>query len=88
MLDWEGDVFALFAEMKRLGDVDLPVRAKHNRALAGGASKLFGDLRQASLEVEVLRQSARRGTHRQKKSAARAQCQGGVAFRDGAAAGP
>ncbi|MDE0105500.1 MAG: IS4 family transposase, partial [Bryobacterales bacterium] len=71
VLDREGDVFALFAERERLGHVDLLVRAKHNRALAGGSSKLFDELRQAplqaTLEFDVGRQSARRSTQRQKK---------------------
>ena len=33
VMDREADVFALFAEQRRLGTVDLLVRAKHNRSL-------------------------------------------------------
>ncbi len=44
VLDREGDVFALFAEQRRLGYVVLLVRAQHQRALAQG-SRLFDELR-------------------------------------------
>ena len=74
VLDREGDVFALFAEQRRLGHVDLLVRAKHNRVLVSG-SKLFDELRQAplqaTLKLAVQRQSARRGTRRQTRREAR-----------------
>ena len=68
--DREGDLFELFVEQRRLGTVDLLVRAKHNRSLGRKTPKLF-DVAQAQpvrkrLEIHVARSSARRGTRRQK----------------------
>ena len=70
MADREGDLFELFVEQRRLGTVDLLVRAKHNRSLGRKRPKLF-DVVQAQpvrkrLEIHVARSSARRGTRRQK----------------------
>ena len=39
----EADVFALFAEQRRLRKVDLLVRAKHNRSLGADGPKWSGD---------------------------------------------
>ena len=68
--DREGDLFKLFFEQRRLGTVDLLVRAKHNRSLGRKRPKLF-DVVQAQpvlkrLDIRVARSSARRGTRRQK----------------------
>ena len=45
VMDREADVYAVFAEQRRLGSVDLLVRAQHNRALGKGAPKLFEAVR-------------------------------------------
>ena len=70
VMDCEADVFALFAEQRRLGTVDLLVRAKHNRAQGKDAPKLFDAVRaeaaQARLEIYVGRLSARRASRGQK----------------------
>ena len=77
VMDREGDVFALFAEQRRLGSLDLLVRAKHNRSLGQGVPKLFDAVRaetaQARLEIHVGRLSARRGSRGQQGSEAREQ---------------
>ena len=74
-MDREGDVFALFAEQRRLGSIDLLVRAKHNRSLGQGVPKLFDAVRaeaaQARLEIPVGRLSARRGSRGQQGSGSR-----------------
>ena len=46
VMDREADVFALFAEQRRLGTVDLLVRAKHNRSLGKDVPKLFETMRE------------------------------------------
>lgn len=70
VMDREGDVFALFAERRRLGCVDLLVRAKCNRSQGKGRPKLFDRIRsqkaQGELQIEVQRSSARRSTRKQK----------------------
>ncbi len=75
VMDREADVFALFAEQRRLGTVDLLVRAKHNRSLGKDLPKLFETVRaeaaQARLEIHVGRLSARRGSRGQKGREAR-----------------
>ncbi len=77
VMDREGDVFALFAEQRRLGSIDLLVRAKHNRVLGKDVPKLFDAVRaeaaQARLEIHVGRLSARRGSRGQQGSEAREQ---------------
>ena len=77
VMDREGDVFALFAEQRRLGSLDLLVRAKHNRVLGQDVPKLFDAVRaetaQARLEIHVGRLSARRGSRGQQGSEAREQ---------------
>ena len=69
------DVFALFAEQRRLRKVDLLVRAKHNRSLGADGPKLFDWVRaepaQGRLQMHVARLSARRASQGQKGSAAR-----------------
>ena len=63
VMDREADFFTLFVERKRLGNVELLVRAKTNRALGEDMPKLFDSLRsapvQARLEIHVARASAR-----------------------------
>ena len=72
VMDREGDSFELFVEQRRLGTVDLLVRAQHNRRLGRKLPKLFERVRaaraQAGMEIEVGRRSARRGTRQQKAS--------------------
>ena len=50
-------MFALFAEQRRLGAVELVVRAKHNRSQGQDVPKLFDAVRaeaaQARLEIQV-----------------------------------
>ena len=62
--DREADVFDLFAERRRLGTVDLLVRAQHNRSLGEDVPKLFDPVRtgpvQGRLKLHVRRSSARR----------------------------
>ncbi len=77
VMDREADVFALFAEQRRLGTVDLLVRAKHNRSLGKDVPKLFAGVRaeaaQARLEIHVGRLSARRASRGQTGREARAE---------------
>ena len=76
VLDREADVHALFTEQKRLGTVDLLVRAQHNRSQGQDVPKLFDGVRgepaQARMEIQVARLSARRASRKQKARAARA----------------
>ncbi len=76
-MDRAADVFALFAEQRRLRTVDLLVRAKHNRSLGKDVPKLFEGVRaeaaQARLEIHVGRLSARRASRGQKGREARAE---------------
>jgi hypothetical protein len=61
--DREADFFELFEEQRRLGRVDLLVRANHNRGILEDPYKLFEAVRQAPLQttvqVAVPHQSAR-----------------------------
>ena len=72
VMDREADFFELFDVRRRLGTVELLVRAKHNRRLGKRVPKLFDGLRaapaQARRTLRVLRSSERRGTRRQKAS--------------------
>ena len=85
VMDREADVFDLFAEQRRLGTVQLLVRAKHNRSLGRRGPKLFDAVRaaraQAWLEIHVRRSSARRGTRQQAESALREERAARVALR-------
>ena len=71
VMDREGDVFAVFAEGRRLQaeGVELLVRARHNRSRGKGRPKLFEHIRarkaQAELQLDVARSSARRSTRSQ-----------------------
>ena len=82
VMDREADVFALFAEQRRLRKVDLLVRAKHNRSLGADGPKLFDWVRaepaQGRLQMHVARLPASRG---QKGSAAREEREAQVELR-------
>ena len=69
VMDREGDSFELFVEQRRLGTVDLLVRAAQPR-LGRQLPKLFERVRaaqaQAGMEIEVGRRSGRRATRQQK----------------------
>ena len=71
--------------LRRLGTVDLLVRAKHNRSLGKDLPKLFDAVQakpvQAHLEMHVARSSARRGTRRQKARAGRKAREAKLALR-------
>ena len=85
VMDREADFFALFAEQRRLGCVDILVRAMHNRSMGPDAPRLFEQIRarpeQAHLEILVARSSARRGTRQQKERTLRAEREAQVALR-------
>ena len=90
VMDREADFFELFAEQRRLGGVDLLVRAKHNRNLPLTAEQpetpqLFDWIRaqpgQARLEIDVARVSERVGTRNQPASALRAARTAAVTLR-------
>ena len=77
VMDREGDVYAVFAEQQRLGNVDLLVRAKHNRSRGKGQPKLFDWVRdepvRGQLRIHVARLSARVATRQQKEREERAE---------------
>ena len=85
VMDREADFFALFAEQRRLGCVDILLRAMHNRSMGPDAPRLFEQIRdrpeQAHLEILVARSSARRGTRRQKQRPLLAERKAQVALR-------
>ena len=85
VMDREGDVYAIFAEQRRLGTLDLLVRAQHDRVLGKGLPKLFEAVRQEAaqgrLEIHVARQSARRSSRGQQARAAREERVAEVALR-------
>jgi hypothetical protein len=61
--DREADFYELFVEQQRLPEVDLVVRAKHDRRLPGDQGRLFAAVRTTEpggkVALEVTRQSAR-----------------------------
>ena len=63
VMDREADFFELFDAQRRLGRVEVLVRAKHNRRLGQGLPKLFDALRNApvdgQVEMDIARVSAR-----------------------------
>ena len=76
VMDREADCFELFDEQRRVGGrVDVLVRAKHDRRLGQGASKLFATLRNAPadgyVEIEMKRLSERRKSSRKQARPAR-----------------
>ena len=71
VMDREADVFEIFAEQHRLGNIDIIVRAKNNRRLVRGHPKLF-DMVGAqpaleTIEIAVARRSARRAAGSQRR---------------------
>ena len=74
VMDCEADIFELFDACRRLGTVDLLVRAKHNRRVGPGkkTTNLFDGLRaaapQARRKIAVMRSSDQPSTRRQKGS--------------------
>ena len=70
VMDREAGVFALFVEQRRLGTVDLLVRAQPNRSLGQGLPQLFdkvrGEPEQGRVEIHVARLSGRRASRGQK----------------------
>ncbi len=64
VIDREGDIYALFDHCRQLANLDILVRARHDRRLGKGGPRLFETVRaapaQARLEIEVRRRSARR----------------------------
>ena len=76
VMDREADFFELFDEQRRGGGgVEVLVRAKHDRRLGEGASKLFATLRNAPadghVEIEIDRLSQRRKSSRKQARPAR-----------------
>ena len=59
VMDREADCFELFDTQRRRGGVDVLVRAKHDRRLGEGVSKLFATLRNAPADGHVEIESAR-----------------------------
>ena len=63
VMDREADFFELFDAQRRIGRVDVLVRAKHNRRLGQGLPKLFAALRNAPadghVEIDIARVSER-----------------------------
>ena len=75
VMDREADFFELFDAQRRIGRVDVLVRAKHNRRLGQGLPKLFDALRNAPadghVEIEIARVSKRPKTSRKQARPAR-----------------
>ena len=77
VMDREADFFELFDEQRRMGRVEVLVRARHNRVLEEGAPKLFAALRGAPprghVEFEVERLTERLKSSRKKARPARSK---------------
>ena len=75
VMDREANFFELFDEQRREGRVDVLVRAKHDRRLDDGISKLFATLRNGLadgyVEIEIDRLSERRKSSRKQARPAR-----------------
>ena len=75
VMDREADFFELFDAQRRIGRVDVLVRAKHNRRLGQGLPKLFDALRNAPadghVEIDIARVSKRPKTSRKQARPAR-----------------
>ena len=63
VMDREADCFSVFDKQRQLGNIDVLVRAKHNRVLGRNIPKLFERLRNSPvsgrLEIEIDRVTAR-----------------------------
>ena len=70
VMDREADCFAVFDQQRRLTNIDVLVRAKHNRVLGKDRPKLFETVRDTPvsgyLEIEVDRVTARPKSSRKK----------------------
>ena len=77
VMDREADFFEPFDEQRRLHRTEVLVRAKHDRCLGKGASKLFATMRNAEpcghVEIEIDRVSERRKSSRKKARPARSK---------------
>ena len=77
VMDREADFFELFDEQRRLHRTEVLVRAKHDRCLGKGASKLFATMRNAEpcghVEIEIDRLTERRKSSRKKARPARSK---------------
>ena len=75
VMDREADFFELFDAQRRVGRVDVLVRAQHDRRLDDGVSKLFATLRNAPadghVEIEIDRLSERHKSSRKPARPAR-----------------
>ena len=75
VMDREADCFELFDAQRRIGRVDVLVRAKHDRRLGRGLPKLFATLRNAPadghVEIDIARVSARPKSSRKQARPAR-----------------
>ena len=75
VMDREADFFELFDAQRRIGRVDVLVRAKHDRRLGQGLPKLFATLRNAPadghVEIDIARVSARPKSSRKQARPAR-----------------
>ena len=75
VMDREADFFELFDAQRRIGRVDVLVRAKHDRRLGEGVSKRFAALRNAPadghVEIDIARVSARPKASRKQARPAR-----------------
>ena len=75
VMDREADFFELFDAQRRIGRVDVLVRAKHDRRLGRGLPKLFATLRNAPadghVEIDIARVSARPKSSRKQARPAR-----------------
>ena len=75
VMDREADFFELFDAQRRIGRVDVLVRAKHDRRLGAGLPKLFATLRNAPVdghvEIDIARVSERPKASRKQARPAR-----------------
>ena len=75
VMDREADFFELFDAQRRIGRVDVLVRAKHDRRLGQGVEKRFATLRNApadgQVEIDIARVSARPKASRKQARPAR-----------------
>ena len=85
VMDREGDFFELFTVQRQLGNVDLLVRAKHDRKLGKDLPKLFDKVRaepvRQRLEIHIERSSARNSARGQKAKDGREARDARVALR-------
>ena len=75
VMDREADFFELFDAQRRMGGIDVLVRAQHDRRLGEGVAKLFATLRNAPadghVEIEIARVSERPKSSRKQARPAR-----------------